>query len=166
MEEVVAVTAVIDFVGEKLALNDASQMKNEWWGTHRNIKKIEKNDKAEDTLVNCSDGCVTALWKSINSLRVCWGSCADPVAVDWLFPGCTCWFCVLCACCWDVKSSSEFTCGDIFGICSFIGWFWFDSFLCESRKICFVSAGLLFVTVTKWDDKICSHYESFKGTAE
>lgn len=29
MEEVVAVTAVIDFVGEKLALNDASQMKNE-----------------------------------------------------------------------------------------------------------------------------------------
>lgn len=100
-------------------------------------------------------------------IRVCWGcwlTAADDdwFDVDWLFTDCTdtgcticcwaCWFCgVIVVCDWGVKSS----CGDIIGTCSLFDWFCFDNLFCESRKFCFVSVGLLFVTIgNKLEEKM------------
>lgn len=101
---------------------------------------------------------------------VCWPTDADDdwIGVDWLLTGCTgscpvcCWagwFCgvvMFVACGWGVKSSCELTCGDIIGTCSLFDWFSFDNLLCESRKFCFDSVGLRFVTAIRneWKRKL------------
>lgn len=136
------------------------------WQSNVDTKCLKKSMKNVSLRV-CWDCCVAAAATAVAATAAVGVGVANDDDVgndcDWLFPNCTgswfwiCWFCGItgtcgggccCCCCWDVKSSCELTCGDIISTCSLFVWFCFDNFFCESRKFCFVSVGLLFVTVT------------------